>query len=171
MFPKTFYKPHLNAIKQIIVSNQKKYHHSKKTHFFDKSSTILYSTSFEAALIYDLTKNLLMIIESTFNYESDYSFMLDINFDLLANSKNFEDEYYLNQRILQTFNIKLLDILKIKPDYLHKAFEKEFIKIHFQKYMKKVKTEEYFIPQIFTLSEEKNNGRNSNFFNNSKINE
>jgi hypothetical protein len=34
--------------------------------------------------------------------------------------------------------------------------------------MKKIKTEEYLISQIYTLSEEKNNAINSSFFNNSK---
>ena len=168
LLPNSFYKSHLNVIKQIIVNEQKQYHISKISYFFDKSNTVLYPNSFEGTLLYDLTKNLLIMMETTFNYENQYSFMLDNNFDLLANSKNFEDEYYLNQRILQAYNIRLMDILKIKQDKLYKIFEKEFIKIHLDKLMKKVKTEEYFIPQIYLLSDEKKNGINSNFFNSSK---
>ncbi len=149
---------------------KKKYNTSKKAYFFDKTKTVLYTARFEASLIYDLTKYLLIIIESTLLYLSEYAFMLDSNYDLVGNTQNFEDEYYLNQKILTTFNIGFLDILKIKPESLYKAFEKEFIKIHFHKYMKKVKTEEYFIPNIYSTTDEKNNEINSNYFNISKSN-
>jgi hypothetical protein len=75
--------------------------------------------------------------------------MLDSNYNLIANTKNFEDEYFLNQKILTKFNIGLLDILKIKPDNLYKEFEKEFSKIHFHKLVKKVKTENILSHKFF----------------------
>ena len=170
LLPKAFYKSHLNSIKQIIIGNQTKYI-SRKNYYFDKSNTVLYSASFEMSLIHNLTKYLIIIIKSIFNFENEYIFMLDNNFDILANSKNFEDEYYLNQRLLKTYNIGLLDILKIKSEKLYKIFEKEFMKIHFQKYMRQVKTDEYFISQCYTLYGEKNGKSvSSSFFNNSKNN-
>ena len=170
LFPKAFYKSHLNSIKQITIGNQTRYL-SKKSYFFDKNNTVIYSANFEISLLYNLSKYLIILIESIFNFENEYTFMLDNNFDILTNSKNFEDEYYLNQRLLKTYNIGLLEILKIKSEKLYKIFEKEFIKINFQKLIKNVKTEEFFIPQFYNLSEEKNARIvNSNYFNNSKNN-
>ena len=170
LLPNCFFKSHTNAIKQLIIVEQKKYNTSKKAYFFDKTKTILFTARFEASLIYDLTKYLIIMIESTLLYENEFGFMLDSNYDLVGTTKNFEEEYYLNQKILATFNIGFLDLLTIKKDNLNKVFEKEFIKIHFYKYMRKVKTEEYFIPNIYSTSEEKNNEINSNYFNSSKSN-
>jgi hypothetical protein len=166
--PNCFYKSHYSAIKQLVVADQKKYHSSKKAYFFDKSTTELHCSKFEASIIFDLKKNLTIMCESTLIYFDEYTFMLDSNYDLIANNKNFEDVYFLNQKILTKFNIGLLDILKIKPDNLYKVFEKTFIKIHFNKYMKQVKTEDFFIPHIYSTTEEKYNGINSNYFNNLK---
>ena len=90
-----------------------------------------------------------MILESNFNFENEYRFMLDNNFELLANSRNFEDEYYLNKKILQAYNIKILDILKIKQENLTKKFEKEYKKIQEQNLIRQVKIHEYFIPELY----------------------
>ena len=170
LLPNCFSESHSNAIKQLIIVEQKKYNTSKKAYFFDKTKSILFTARFEASLIYDLTKYLIIMIESTLLYENEFGFMLDSNYDLVGTTKNFEEEYYLNKKILATFNIGFLDLLSIKTYNLNKVFEKEFIKIHFYQYMRKVKTEEYFIPNIYSTSEEKNNEINSNYFNSSKSN-
>ena len=49
-----------------------------------------------------------MILEISFTEESDYIFMLNHNFDLIANTKNFTDDYLLNQKIFHKykFNFK-----------------------------------------------------------------
>ena len=171
LMPKEFCKSHQNVIKQSIIGSQIRHSMSKQSYFFDKSSTVLYSTNFEISLIYNLSKSLIIILESIFNYEKEYRFMLNNNFELIANSKNFEDEYYLNKKIFQAFNIGLMDILSIKPLKLHKIFENEFKKIHYQKAVRLAKTEEYFIPQLFVPPGEKVVGiGQTNFFNTSKNN-
>ena len=171
LMPKEFCKSHQNVIKQLIIGNQIRYSMSKQSYFFDKSSTILYSANFEVSLIYNMSKSLIIISESIFNYEKEYRFMLNNNFELIANSKNFEDEYYLNKKIFQAFNIGLMDILSIKPLKLHKIFENEFKKIHYQKAVRLAKTEEYFIPQLFVPPGDKVVGiAQTNFFNTSKNN-
>ena len=77
----------------------------------------------------------------------------------------------VNQKILQIYNIGLMDILKIKPEKLHKNFQNELKNIHYQKLIRQVKTEEYFIPQLFVSSGAKAiSMMNSNNFNISKNN-
>ena len=171
LMPREFCKSHQNAIKQLIIGNQIRYNLSKPSFYFNKSNTKSYSANFNRILFYNISKTLMMMIESTFIFENEYRFMLNDNFDLLACSGNFEDEYYLNQKILQAYNIRLLDIIKIKKEKLNKIFEKELKKIQYQKYIKKVKIEEYLIPQFYVPPGEKIIGlMNSKCFNNSKNN-
>ena len=155
LMPKDFCKSHKNAIKKLIIGSQVRYSISKQSYYFDKSNTVLYSSNFEGSLIYDISKSLIIMLESIFNYESQYRFMLNNNFELLACSRNFEDEYYLNQKILQSYNIKLFDILKIKPEKLNQKFEKEFKFIQYQKYIRQIKPEEYFIPGFYVSPKDK----------------
>ena len=54
-------------------------------------------------MIYNLYNYLIMILEISFIEESDYIFMLNHNFDLIANTKNFTDDYLLNQKIFQKY--------------------------------------------------------------------
>ena len=169
--PKEFCKSHQNVIKHLIIGSQIRHNMSKQSYFFDKSSTILYSANNEMSLIYNISKSLLIILESIFNYEKEYRFMLNSNFELIANSKNFEDEYFLNKKIFQAFNIGLMDILSIKPEKLHIKFENEFKKIHYQKVVRLAKTEEYFIPQLYVPPGDKVVGMGqTNYFNTSKNN-
>jgi len=155
LMPKDFRKSHKNAIKKLIIGAQVRYSISKQSYYFDKSNTVLYSSNFEGSLIYNISKSLIMMLESIFNFESQYRFMLNDNFELLACSRNFEDEYYLNQKILQSYNIKLFNILKIKPEKLHQKFGKEFNYIQYQKYIRQIKPEEYFIPGFYVSPEDK----------------
>ena len=167
--PKEFCKSHLNSIKQLVIGNQAKYSLSKQSYYFDKTNKILYSSDFEGILIYNISKSLIMMLSSNFNFEKEYRFMLNNNFELMANSRNFEDEYYLNQRIFQAYNINFLDILKIKPEKLNQKFDNEYKKIKFQKLLRQIKTQEYFIPHFYVPSGVKIYGSmNINNFNNSK---
>ena len=43
-------------------------------------------------MIYNLFNYLIMIMEISFIEESDYIFMLNHNFDLIAHTKNFTDD-------------------------------------------------------------------------------
>ena len=155
LMPKEFCNSHKNAIKKLIIGIQVKYSVSKQSYYFDKSNTVLYSSNFEGSLIYNISKSLIMMLESIFNFENEYRFMLNNNFELLACSRNFEDEYYLNQKILKSYNIKLLDILKIKPEKLNQKFEKEYKYIQYQKYIRQIKPEEYLIPGFYVTPEDK----------------
>ena len=169
LMPNEFCKSHLNAIKQLIIGNQISYSIDKQSYYFDKTSKILYSANFEGSLIYNITKSFIMMLSSSFNYEYEYRFMLNNNFELLSISRNFEDEYYLNQRIFQAYNINFMDILKIKPEKLNLKFENEFKKIKYQKLIRQIKTQEYFIPQFYVPTGEKIYGiMNINNYNNSK---
>ena len=46
--------------------------------------------------------------------------MLNHNFNILAISNNFEEDYLLNQKIFQLYNLNLLEILQIKSDKTNK---------------------------------------------------
>ena len=169
--PSDFSKSHQNSIRHLIIGNQIKYRQSKQTYFFNKNTTVLYSANIEATLIYNISKTFIILLECYFNFENEYRFMLNSDLDLLACSKNFEEEYYLNQKIIQTYKLKLIDILKIKEDKINEAFKKEFQKIHHQKEIRQFKTEEYFIPQFYSNSENRNGGLlNPNYFNTAKNN-
>ena len=171
LMPIEFCKSHQNAIKQLIIGSQIRYSISKQSYYFNKNTTRLYSANFEGALVYNISKSLLMILESYFNFEYQYRFMLDSNFELLANSRNFEDEYYLNKKILQTYNIKFLDILKLKPEKINKKFADEFKKMKFQNLIRQFKIHEYFIPEFYVPPGDKVFGiKNPNYFNASNRN-
>ena len=169
--PNDFRISHQNTIRHLLIGNQIKYRQSKQTYYFNKNNSILYSANIEATLLYNLAKSFVIILESFFNFENEYRFMLNNNFELLACSKNFEEEYYLNQKIIQVYNLKLMDTLKIKPDKIYEAFKKEFQKIHQQKELRQSKTEEYFISQLYATSSDKTfNLLNPSFFNTAKKN-
>ena len=77
----------------------------------------------------------------------------------------------INKKIFEAYDIKIMDILQIKPARLYKIFESTFKDIDEQRLIRKIKTEEYFIPQFYLPSSDKNNGMmKSNNFNNSKKN-
>ena len=171
LLPSDFCKSHQNSMKHLLIGNQLKHRQSKQSYFFNKNSTVLYSANIEATLIYSISKTFIVLLESYFNFENEYRFMLNSNLELLACSKNFEEEYYLNQKIIQTYKLKLMDILQIKQDKIYEAFKKEFQKIHHQKEIRQFKTEEYFIPQFYSNPEDKNRGLlNPNYFNTAKNN-
>ena len=171
LVPNDFYQSHQNMIKYLIMGNQKRYYLFKNKYIFDSTSKILYPMDYEGLLIYNIQKHLIIIFKSNFIFDNEYSFMLNSNFELLSNSINFQDEYYLNQKILQAYNISLIDLLKIKPDKIRTKFEKEFRKIQHQKFVRKIKTEEYFIPQFYIPPNEKFLGMmNPKYYNISKNN-
>ena len=57
-----------------------------KVIFFIKKKIFLYSANFEGSIIYNIFKTLILILESYFNYGNEYRFMLNNNFELMANS-------------------------------------------------------------------------------------
>ena len=165
LMPKEFYESHQNLMKQKMIAEQSGYF-SVNNVLFDSNSNILFSIKFEALVVFSLSKNLEIISESSFIIEYEYKFMLNNNFELLAHSKNFEEEYSLNKKILQMYDIKLLDVLKITPLKLQKKFASIYKKINNQNIMRKMKIEEYLIPQLYSISDYKNNGNiNSNNLN------
>ena len=171
LMPNEFSTSHQNIIKRLIIGNQMKNFNFLKNYFFDSTSTSLYSVSYNGILNYSISKNLNIMFEWVFNTEKEYQFMLNANFDLIANSKNFELEYYLNKNIFQTYNIKLIDILKINTSIFDKKYGHDIRNLKYQNYIRKVKTEEYFIPQFYVPKGEKNAGMmNSSLFNISKNN-
>ena len=152
LMPKKFYKSHENTIKQIIIESQTNYNNSKEKYLYNKTNTILYPTSSEICLIHNISKTLLVITSSVFVFKNEYIFMLDNNFELLSSSKNFEDEYYLNQKLFNIFNLELMNIINIKIEKLNKYFEKEFNEMKKQKFIRQIKSEEYFIPQLYEIN-------------------
>ena len=114
-----------------------------KVIFFIKKKIFLYSANFEGSIIYNIFKTLILILESYFNYGNEYRFMLNNNFELMAISKNFEDEYYLNKKLLESFYIYFLDIIKMKPEKIKNLLE--YKKIIYQKLVQQVKTNDFWL--------------------------
>ena len=171
LMPKEFSNSHQNIVKKLIVGSQIRTFNFDKNYFFDITSTQLFSVNYNGALIYSISKSLNIIFQWAFNIENEYHFMMNSNFDLIAISKNFESEYFLNQKIFKTYNLKLLEILKIKPEVIYEKFNEVISNIKYQKYIRQVITEEYFIPHLYVPNGEKNIGiMNSSAFNISKNN-
>jgi hypothetical protein len=64
------------------------------------------------------------------------------------------------------YYLKIMDILKIKPEKLSEKFKNEFKIIEHQNLIRQIKTDEYFIPQFYVPPGEKNSGMmNPNNFN------
>ena len=171
LMPKEFANCHQNLIKHLIIGNQIKTFNFTRNFFFDSSGTVLYPVSYNGNLIYNISRNLNIIFEWTSYKENKFNFMLNSNFELMAISKNFEDEYFLNQKILKQYDIKIMNILKIKEDKLKNRYFNDYKNIRYQKLIRQVKTEEYFIPQLYVPKYEKSLGiMNPSFFNNLKNN-
>ena len=169
LMPNEFCKSHQNLIKKIIIGEQLKYYNVNKSYLFDITNTKLYPIIPKGILIYNLSKNLIILSENIFKKEKEYNFMLNNNFQIIAISKNFEDEYLLNQKIFLLYDLKLLEILEIKKDKLYKKFENEFQIINQNNLIRQIKTEEYLIPQLYVPNGDLNKGKNlTNNFNNSK---
>ena len=169
LMPKEFCKSHQNMVKRLLIYEQLKYINPEKGFVFDSRGTIFYTIKVEGIMIYELSKNLMLISEHYFIPDNEYRFMLNNNFELLAHTKNFENEYSLNYSIFQNFNLKLLEIFKIKPNKLYTKFADDFKNIHYQKYFRQAKVEEYFTPQLFVTQGDKNIGiMNPNYFNSIK---
>ena len=170
LMPKEFCKSHQNILKKLLIGDQLKFFNLNNKYYFDSSATVLFPVSSNGILIYDLSKNLIVISETNFISENKYIFMLNNSFELIACSKNFENEYLLNQKIFLMYDLKLLDILKIKPEKLNEKFKNEFRIINYQNSIRQIRTEEYFIPQFYVPPGEKNFGMmKSNNFNIKKI--
>jgi len=171
LMPKDFSKSHQNMVKKLLIYDQVKYTKSDRGTFFDSTSTIMHTIKIEGVLIYDLSKSYMFIAETSFIEDNEWRFMLNNNFDLLAHSKNFENEYGINYNIIHAFNLKIIDIFKIKPEKIYKNFSEIFKKIHYQKYIRQAKCEEYFVPQLYIANGDKSTGiMNPNYFNTLKNN-
>ena len=169
LMPKSFASSHQNAINHIIIGSQIRYKLENKGYLFDKSSSILYPSRFEITLIYNISNNLILIGEIVFIMENQYKFMLNNNFEVIANSQNFEKEYFLNQQIIHSYNINILEILNLKQEKIYELFGKEFKLIQKEKIIRQIKSEEYLIPQFYTPIGEKLRGMmNINSFNKAK---
>ena len=165
LLPKEFVSSHLNTIKQTMIYDQKRYSALKQSYCFNKELNVLYYANFEGAILYNISKYLMIMMESNVIQEIEYRFMLNNNFELIANSKNFVDEYYINQKIFRLYNFNFLDIIGMKPEKIKKVFKNEFKKINYQKIGRQVKTQEYILHEFYVP--EKNGGemRSANFKN------
>ena len=95
LMPKEFSNSHQNIVLNFFIGSQLKNYNINRGFLFDKTTTVLYSVAPRGALIYKLAKNLIILAESIFEFEEDYKFMLNNNFEILAITKNFEDEKLL----------------------------------------------------------------------------
>jgi hypothetical protein len=77
---------------------------------------------------------------------------------LIAHTKNFTDDYLLNQKIFHKYKLKLLEILKTKPEKITEKFSDIFKEIDEQKEIRQIKTDEYLIPQLYVPLGEKSAG-------------
>ena len=169
LMPEKFANSHLNMVKYYIINKQTKLSLNTQIYLYDKTTTILYPVSVKLSFIYNINKYLNFLIECSLISENKYRFMLDSNLELMANSQNFENEYYLNQKIFHIYNIRLVDILNIHPNKLKNVFSNEIKNIQHQKLIRQFRTEEYFLPQLYVpLGEKPINIMNNNHLKKSK---
>jgi hypothetical protein len=84
--------------------------------------------------------------------------MLNSNFKIIAVSNNFCDEYLLNKKIFHSYDLNILEILNVKLEKIREKFKKDLKIINMSKTIRQFRTEEYFIPELYASSEEKNTG-------------
>ena len=158
LMPKEFSNSHQNMVKKTFIGEQKRFFKTSTNYIFDSSHTVMYLVNTHGIMIYNLSNYLFIILEIVLNDDKDYTFMLNHNFDLIANTKNFTDDYLLNQKIFQKYKLKLLEMLKTKPEKIIQKFSDTFKTIDQQKEIRQIKTDEYFIPQIYVPLGEKSAG-------------
>ncbi len=165
LMPKDFCTSHQNMIKKLFIGEEKRYYINPKNYIFDASHTVIYVVESRGVMIYTLSNYLITIMEIMIVNDNEYKFMLNHNFELLANTKNFTNDYLLNQKIFHKYKLKLLDMIKMKPEKINQKFQETFKVIEHQKELRQIKTEEYFIPQLYVQYGEKNFGmmQTSNF--------
>ena len=156
LMPRHFSIAHTSVIKSVVIGCQLKYNIANVSYYFDKSSSILYPADFIGALLPDISKSLFVMLVSNFTYQNEYRFMLDNNFELLAYSKNFEDEYFLNKKIFEKFDIKFLDLFKIKPEKINEIYGKQLKFIKYNNDVRYAKTQENLIPEFYPSCGNKN---------------
>ena len=158
LMPKEFSSSHQNMVKRTFIGEQRRFFKIQKNCIFDSSHTVMNIIDMHGIMIYNLFNYLIMIMEISFIEESDYIFMLNHNFDLIAHTKNFTDDYLLNQKIFHKYKLKLLEILKTKPEKITEKFSDIFKEIDEQKEIRQIKTDEYLIPQLYVPLGEKSTG-------------
>ena len=158
LMPKEFSSSHQNMVKRTFIGEQRRFFKIQKNCIFDSSHTVMNIIDMHGIMIYNLFNYLIMIMEISFIEESDYIFMLNHNFDLIAHTKNFTDDYLLNQKIFHKYKLKLLEILKTKPEKITEKFSDIFKEIDEQKEIRQIKTDEYLIPQLYVPLGEKSAG-------------
>ena len=104
LMPKEFSSSHQNMVKRTFIGEQRRFFKIQKNCIFDSSHTVMNIIDMHGIMIYNLFNYLIMIMEISFIEESDYIFMLNHNFDLIAHTKNFTDDYLLNQKIFHKYN-------------------------------------------------------------------
>ena len=156
--PKEFSHSHLNVIKKLFLGEQKRFFKAQNSFIFDVSHTTMNLIDAHGIMIYNLSNNLIMILELKLIEDRDYIFMLNHNFDLIANTKNFTEDYLLNQKIFNKYKLRLLEMLKTKPEKITQKFSDIFKSIDQQKEYRQIKTGEYFIPQLYVPLGEKSSG-------------
>ena len=149
LMPKEFSSSHQNMVERAFIGEQRRFFKIQKNCIFDSSHKVMNIIDMRGIMICNLFNYLIMIMEISFIEESDYIFMLNHNFDLIAHTKNFTDDYLLNQKIFHKYKLKLLEILKTKPVKITEKFSDIFKEIDEQKEIRQIKTDEYLIPQLY----------------------
>ena len=158
LMPREFSNSHQNMVKKLFIGEQKRVMKTSKNYVFDESHTILFSIDSYGIMIYSLSNYLIMLLEVKLINDSNYTFMLNHNFDLIANTKNFINDYLLNQKIFTKYKLSLLEMIKIKPEKIIKKLLDDCKSLEEQKEFREIKTDEYFIPQLYVPLGKKNIG-------------
>ena len=109
LMPKEFCNSHQNMVKMQFLGEQRRLLKTSKNYVFDASHTFIYTIDSQGLMIYSLSKYLIIILEVKLFNDINYIFMLNHNFDLIANSKNFTNDYLLNQKIFSKYKLSLLE--------------------------------------------------------------
>ena len=158
LMPKEFSSSHQNMIKRVLIEEQRRFFKIRNNFIFDSTHSVMNLINMHGIMIYHLFNYLIIIMELSFVEENDYIFMLNHNFDLIANTKNFTNDYLLNQKIFHKYKLNLLEILKIKQEKIAQKLYDTFKIIEEQKEIRQIKTDEYLIPQLYVPLGEKNTG-------------
>ena len=148
LFPKEFAEAHQNIVIKEVISEQNTFF--QKEIFIFTINCQTFPIIIRTASIPGIYKNLVVISNIVFRAEENkYSFILDKNLNVVSISNNFDTNYALGMKIIQKFDINLLELFEINQNYLNKAFAKEELKAEEIKHNLEVSANEYFSKGLY----------------------
>ena len=149
LLPNDIAKPHDNLLLHYLITQQNRVYKSINNRIFNKKGLSIDSLMNGASLP-GLGKNLLIIVNiKILENENDYYLYYNQNLDLISISNNFNKYFNIDIYLIKKFNVNLLSIFGINPEFIKKKLSDIAPIINEYKYNLNLMAEEIFTKKLF----------------------